>query len=81
MTAKSVSIKGTGCKSGGCALKADELTSGDLPLVPESGLRDEQSALTGRQKSAKGICSCASGEGPNGPHKGLMGAASKWRDS
>ena len=54
LTAKSVSIKGTGCKSGGCALKADELTSGDLPLVSKSRLRDEQSALTGRQKSAKG---------------------------
>jgi hypothetical protein len=55
MTAKSVSIKGTGCKFGGCALKADELTSGDLPLVSESGLRVERSALTGRQKSAKGV--------------------------
>ncbi len=39
MIAKSVSIKGTGCKSGGRAPKAVELTSGDLPLVPESGLR------------------------------------------
>ena len=54
MTAKSVSIKGTGCKSDGCALKADELTSGDLPLVSESRLRIERSVLTGRQKSAEG---------------------------
>jgi hypothetical protein len=54
MTAKSVSIKGTGCKSGGCTLKADELTSGDLPLVSESRLRIERSVLTGRQKSAEG---------------------------
>jgi hypothetical protein len=53
--AKPISIKGTGCKSGGCALKAVELTSGDLPLVSESRLRDERSALTGRQKSAEGI--------------------------
>jgi hypothetical protein len=29
-TAKSTSIKGTGCKSGGCARKVAELTSGDL---------------------------------------------------
>jgi hypothetical protein len=29
------------CKSGGCALKAVELTSGDLLFVPESGLRVE----------------------------------------
>jgi hypothetical protein len=37
MTAKPISIKGTGCKSGGCVQKAVELTSGDLPFVPECG--------------------------------------------
>ena len=36
MTAKPISIKLTGGKSGGCALKAVELTSGDLRHVPES---------------------------------------------
>ena len=41
LIAKSISIKGTGCKSGGCALKAVELTSGDLPFVWESRLRIE----------------------------------------
>jgi len=41
MTVKSISIKGTGCKSGGCASKAFELTSGDLSFVPDSGLRVE----------------------------------------
>jgi hypothetical protein len=55
MTAKSISIKGTGCKSGGCALKAVELTSGDLPFVPEPGLRAKRFVLTGRQKSAEGV--------------------------
>ena len=55
MTTKSISIKGTGCKSGGCVRKAVELTSGDLPFVPESGLRVERSILTGRQKSAAGV--------------------------
>ena len=55
MTAKSISIKGTGCKSGGCARKAVELTSGDLPFVLDSGLRIERSVLTGRQKSAEGV--------------------------
>ena len=55
MITKSVSIKGTGCKSGGCASKADELTSGDLPPVSESRLRIERSVLTGRQKSAEGV--------------------------
>ncbi len=53
--AKSISIKGTGCKSGGCALKAVELTSGDLPFVLDSRLRIERSVLTGRQKSAEGV--------------------------
>ena len=55
MTAKSISIKGTGCRSGGCVRKAVELTSGDLPFVPESGLRVERSILTVRQKSAAGV--------------------------
>ena len=54
MTAKRISIKSTGCKSGGCVRKAVELTSGDLPFVLDSGLRVEQSILTGRQKSAEG---------------------------
>ena len=53
--AKSISIKGTGCKSGGCVRKAVELTSGGLPFVSESRLRNERSILTGRQKSAEGV--------------------------
>lgn len=52
MIVKPNSIKDTGCKFGGCALKAVELTSGDLPLVRNIGLRIERSILTGRQKSA-----------------------------
>ena len=55
LTTKPISIKGTGCKFGGCVRKAVELTSGDLPFVPESGLRVERSILTGRQKSAAGV--------------------------
>ena len=55
MTAKPMSIKGPGCKSGGCVRKAVELTSGDLPFVPDSGLRVERSILTGPQKSAAGV--------------------------
>ena len=55
MVAKSVSIKGAGCKFGGCALKAVELTSGGLSHVPEPGLRVERSTLTVRQESAAGI--------------------------
>ena len=41
MIAKPISIKGTGCKFGGCVRKAVELTSGDLPLVSKSSLRVE----------------------------------------
>ena len=47
-TTKSISIKGTGCRSGGCVRKAVELTSGDLPFAVESQLRIEQSVPTGR---------------------------------
>ena len=81
MTAKSISIKGTGCKSGGCVLKAVELTSGDLPFV--SGIETEGRAI-GPDRAAevsRGRSRHASAEGPNGPRKGLMGAASKQRDS
>ena len=53
MTMKSISIKGTCCKSGGCALKAVELTSGDLQFVSETRLGEP--ILTGRQKSVEGI--------------------------
>ena len=54
MTAKPISIKGAGCKFGGCVRKATELTSGDLPFVSESRLRGKRFLLTGRQKSAEG---------------------------
>jgi len=53
--AKPISIKGAGCKFGGCARKAVELTSGDLPFVVKSRLRTERLILTGRQKSAEGV--------------------------
>ncbi len=55
LTTKPISIKGAGCKSGGGALKAVELTSGDLLLVAESRLRKERSNLSSQQKSAEGI--------------------------
>jgi hypothetical protein len=54
VTAKPKSIKGTGGQSGTCVRKAVELTSGDLPLVPETRPRVERSIPTGRQKSAAG---------------------------
>lgn len=65
--AKSLSIKGTGCKSGGGALKAVELTSGGLSRVLESRLRAERLVLTRREESAEGIVILKRDEGPNGP--------------
>jgi hypothetical protein len=55
MVTKSISIKGAGGRSGGCALKAVILIAGGLLHVPESGLREERSSLTVRQKSAAGV--------------------------
>src|SRR5437667_10147392 len=55
MIAKPTSIKGTGGKSGGCAWKASELTSGELLHVTESCPRVAQFTRTGRQKSAAGV--------------------------
>ena len=55
MIAKSISIKDQGCKSGGCAAKAVELTSGDLRRVPAIGTEEPRGALTAAQKSAEGI--------------------------
>ena len=54
MTAKSTSIKGAKRKSGGCAQKAFELTSGGLRHVPQSELRKSRGYLTVAQKSAEG---------------------------
>jgi len=55
MTSKSASIKGAGCKFGGCSLKAVSPIAGGLPHDPESGLRVKRFTLTVRQKSAAGI--------------------------
>lgn len=79
--AKSISIKGTGCKSGGCVRKAVEITSGDLPFVSASRLRIEQSVLTGRQKSAEGVVVTEGMKARTVARKGLMGEGSKQRNS
>ena len=76
MDAKPISIKGTGGKSGGCALKAVELTSGDLLRVVESRLRVKRFTLDRAAGVSRGRSSCVSSEGPNG-----KGAASSPRDS
>ena len=57
MTAKPISIKDAGCKSGGCAPKAVELTSGDLWRVVELTTETAVRQLNAPQKSAEGIVS------------------------
>src|SRR5512135_1766186 len=54
-TTKSISIKRRRGKSSRRAGKVAKLTSGDLPLVPATGLRASQDALTRRQESAEGV--------------------------
>jgi len=55
MATKSISIKGAGCRFGGCALKAVSLIAGGLLYVLKSGLRVKRFTLIVRQKSAAGI--------------------------
>ncbi len=59
--AKSISIKGQGCRSGGDAGKAIELTWGGLRRVPAE-LRKPQGDLTAAQESAEGIVGHAVGK-------------------
>jgi hypothetical protein len=61
-TAKSLSIKGQGCRSGRGAAKAIELTQGGLRHVPISELREPQGDLTAAQESAEGIIGHAVGK-------------------
>ena len=55
MIAKSPTIKDPGGRSGGCVVKAVELTSGGLRGVLESGLNGSQGTLITVQESAAGI--------------------------
>jgi len=65
--AKSRSIKDAGRRSGGCAWKAVELTSGDLQAsVPKTGLGKSQGNPIELQKSAAGVV----GRRPEGPNGG-----------
>ena len=77
--AKSISIKGPGCRSGGCAVKAVSLTSGGLRRVP-SGLRESKGALIAAQKSAEGIVG-GRGSTARSPKARTVGVASRMRAS
>lgn len=55
VTAKSSIHRDVPRKFGGCASKAVELTSGDLPGVVESRLRGSRESLIAVQKSAEGV--------------------------
>ena len=62
LIAKSISIKGQGCRSNRDAGKAIELTQGGLRHVPISELRDPRGDLIGAQESAEGEVGHAVGE-------------------
>jgi hypothetical protein len=81
MIAKPTSIKDAKRKSGGCARKAVELTSGDLLRVAKSRLGMVRTIPTAQQKSAKGIVPETIREGLHGPRKGRREAVSRRRDS
>ena len=81
MAAKPTSIKGTECRSSGCALKAVELTSGDLLPVSHSRLEEREIASDPVAEVSRGRISCASGEGPNVTRKGIKGTMSSRRNS
>ena len=92
-TAKSISIKSLRCRSGGCAVKAVELTPGGLCRRPTVGLRrvvrrpDRGAEVSRRHSSheeagsgseeARRMLEGSRGEGPNGPRKGSNGGASR----
>lgn len=65
MITKSASIKSYGCESGRCAVKADELTPGDLCCVPVMELGEPRGSSTVTQGSAEGVLPQAR-EGLNG---------------
>jgi hypothetical protein len=81
MAAKPTSIKGTECKSSGCALKEVELTSGDLPPVLDAKLRSERSLLSRGQESAEGVVAAKAAKARTVPRKGIEGEMSTRRDS
>lgn len=55
VTTKPISIKDAACRCGGCALKAVELTSGDLWRVVGLTTETAVKQLSAPQKSAEGI--------------------------
>jgi hypothetical protein len=64
LTTKPISIKGAGCKSGGGALKAVELTSGDLLRVADA-TEGAVRRLDPVAEVSRGHSSPTADEGPN----------------
>ena len=74
MAAKSISIKGAGCKFGGCALKAVDTYLGRSVACP--GIGTEGGAIHSDRAAevSSGHSSRASDEGPNGRKRQVGGA-------
>ena len=89
--AKSISVKGSGRRSGGCARKAVGLTPGGLRCVPSgtegtARFLDRGAGVSRRHSRWRKRAGPKAGwthpaEGPNGPRKGLNGVASRTRVS
>ncbi len=74
MIAKPISIKLTGGKSGGCALKAVELTSGDLRHVTEI-------VTEGEAIHPDRVAEVSSGQSRSGSRQGFQGTPTHWTGS
>src|ERR1700674_1945784 len=73
--AKSTSINDRGCKFGGCAAKADKLTSGGPRRVVDSRLNQPQGRLTATRKSAEGVVAASvCRAGPSSERRETAGA-------
>jgi len=72
-TAKPLSIKAAGGKSGGCARKAVELTSGGLRRVTEIVTEGEAIHPDRVVEVSSGCSSRTSDEGPNGRERQVAG--------
>jgi len=81
MMTKSKSAKGDACKCARCAVKAVELTPGDLHCVSNTGLKEPQTTLNAVQESAEGIVDERERIGGRNGMERRVGASISWLES